>query len=290
LTEPNERRLQAGEVYLTYLEWPGEKGPLVCLPSLTGHKGSFRAMARALAPEYQLYALDLRGRGGSSWPEEAYGFAYHAQDVLAFAESLGLDSFTVIGHSFGGTAGAYLASIRPGPVRALVLLDGGADPKEETLAAMRPAVRRMAASYPSADAYVEAMKQVTYFRPWNPTLEEYVREEAETLEDGTVRARASAAAIERDLNIHFFYSMCLHFPAVQCPTLFIRPELGLLGERGHVLDPREAAAFVAWIPQGRQVDLPGVNHYTMLLQEHPPVVEPIRAFLAEVLAALPEPT
>jgi hypothetical protein len=55
------------------------------------------------------------------------------------------------------------------------------------------------------------------------------------------------------------------------------------------LDPREAAAFVAWIPQGRQVDLPGVNHYTMLLQERPPVVEPIRAFLAEVLATLPEP-
>jgi hypothetical protein len=77
---------------------------------------------------------------------------------------------------------------------------------------------------------------------------------------------------------------------VQCPTLVIRPELGLRGERGHVLDPGEAAAFVAWIPQGRQVDLAGVNHYTMLLQEHPPVVEPIRAFLAEVLAALPEPT
>jgi len=289
LTEPKEGRLQAGEVHLSYLEWPGEKGPLLCLPSLTGHKGSFRAMARGLAPEYHLYALDLRGRGGSSWPEEAYGFAYHAQDVLAFAEALGLDRFTLIGHSFGGTAGAYLASIRPGPVRALVLLDGGADPKEETLAAMRPAVRRMAASYPSADAYVEAMKQVTYFRPWNPALEDYVREEAETLEDGTVRARASAAAIERDLNIHFFYSMCLHFPALQCPTLFIRPELGLLGERGHVLDPREAAAFVAWIPRGRQVDLPGANHYTMLLQEKPPVIEPILAFLAEVLATLPEP-
>jgi pimeloyl-ACP methyl ester carboxylesterase len=287
--EPREGRIRAGEVHLSYLEWPGEKGPLLCLPSLTGHKGSFRAMAAELAPEYRLIALDLRGRGGSDWPAEAYGFAYHAQDVLAFAEALGLARFTLIGHSFGATAGAYLASIRPGPVQALVLLDGGADPKEETLAAMRPAVRRMAASYPSADAYVEAMKQVTYFRPWNPVLEQYVREEVEPREGGTVRARASAQAIERDLNIHFFYSMCLHFPTLQCPALFIRPELGLLGERGHVLDPREAAAFVAWIPKGRQVDLPGVNHYTMLLQEHPPVVEPIRAFLAEVLAPVAEP-
>lgn len=290
MTEPREGRIQAGEVSLGYLEWPGERGPVLCLPSLTGHKGSFRTLARELAPEFHLYAIDLRGRGSSDWPAEAYGFAYHAQDVLAFAEALGLKSFTLIGHSFGATAGAYLASIRPGPVRALVLLDGGADPKEETLGAMRPAVRRMAASYPSVDAYVEAMRQVKYFQPWNPALEAYVREEAESLPDGSVRARASSEAIERDLNIHFSYSMCLHFPALQCPTLFIRPELGLLGERGHVLDPSEAAAFVAWIPQGLQVDLPGVNHYTMLLQDHPPVVEPIRAFLTEVLTPMPEPT
>jgi len=288
VTEPREGRIRAGEVQLSYLEWPGEKGPLLCLPSLTGHKGSFRGLGRNLSPEYHLFALDLRGRGGSDWPESAYGFAYHAQDVLGFAEALGLSSFVLVGHSFGATAGAYLASIRPGPVRALVLMDGGADPKEETLAAMRPAVRRMAASYPSVDAYVETMRQVAFFRPWNPALEQYVREEAEEQPDGTVRARASAQAIERDLNIHFFYSMCLHFPALQCPTLFIRPELGLLGDRAHVLDPREAAAFVAWIPRGRQIDLPGVNHYTMLLQEHPPVVEPIRAFLAEVLAPATE--
>jgi pimeloyl-ACP methyl ester carboxylesterase len=247
-------------------------------------------MAAELAPEYRLFALDLRGRGGSDWPAEAYGFAFHAQDVLAFAQALDLPDFVLIGHSFGATAAAYLTSIRPGPVRALVLLDGGADPKEETLAAMRPTVRRMAVSYPSVEAYLEAMKQVTYFHPWNPVLEAYVREEAEVLEDGTVRARASAEAIERDLNIHFYYSMCLHFPNLPCPTLFIRPERGLLGDRGHVLDPREAASFVAWIPRGRQVDLPGVNHYTMLLQDRPPVVEPIRSFLAEVLLAAGEPT
>jgi pimeloyl-ACP methyl ester carboxylesterase len=288
LTPPREGRIRAGEVHLSYLEWPGEKGPLLCLPSLTGHKGSFRGLGGDLSPEYHLFALDLRGRGGSDWPESAYGFAYHAQDVLAFAEALGLSSFVLVGHSFGATASAYLASIRPGPVRALVLMDGGADPKEETLAAMRPAVRRMSATYPSVDAYVEAMKTISHFRPWNPALERYVREEAEQQPDGTVRARASAQAIERDLNIHFFYSMCLHFPALQCPTLFIRPELGLLGDRAHVLDPREAAAFVAWIPQGRQVDIPGVNHYTMLLQEHPPVTEPIREFLAEVLAPVAE--
>lgn len=290
MTEPRAGRIQAGQVGLSFLEWPGEKGPLLCIPSLTGHKGSFRAMAEGLAPEFHLYALDLRGRGGSDWPREGYGFAYHAQDLLAFTEALGLASYTLIGHSFGATAAAYLASIRPGPVRALVLLDGGADPKEEVMEAMLPAVRRMAASYPSVEAYVAAMKKVKYFQPWNPALEAYVREEAQTLPDGRVGARASAEAIERDLQIHYFYSMCLHFPALQCPTLFIRPELGLLGDRAHVLDPREAAAFMAWIPQGQRIDLPGVNHYTMLLQEHPPVIEPVRAFLTEALAAVPEPT
>ena len=115
-------------------------------------------------------------------------------------------------------------------------------------------------------------------------LERYLREDVETLADGAVRSKTSAKAVERDLDMHFYYSMCLHFPHLRCPALFVRPGRGLLGERGHMFSAGETAAIVAHIPQGRHVEAAGANHYTLLLDDEPPVAEPVRGFLEKVLA------
>ncbi|MEW5958175.1 MAG: alpha/beta hydrolase [Chloroflexota bacterium] len=275
--------IQLSDITLSYTEWPGRQGPLICLPGLSGHKGMFINIARSLAPTYHLFALDLRGRGDSDKPAQGYGFAYHSRDILRFAEAVGVDSFAIMGHSFGATLGVYLASIRPAKVRALVLIDGGADPKEEVLEAMRPALRRLDQTYASIETYLEAMRNIPFYRPWNNTLEQYLRQEVELLPGGAVRPKASVAALDHDLDMHFYTSMCLHFPAVQCPVLFIRPRQGLLGERGHIFTEPEAAAVVAWMPHCRRVDLPDVNHYTMILQDDPPVIPPSRVFLDEML-------
>jgi pimeloyl-ACP methyl ester carboxylesterase len=269
-------------IQLSYREWPGSKGPLICLPSMAGHKGMLDPIASRLAPEYHLYALDLRGRGDSDKPAEGYGFSYHTRDILAFANELGLETFGIIGHSFGATIGVYLASIRPREVKCLVMIDGGADPKEEVLEALRPVVRQLDKPFPSMQAYLDAMRKVPYYQPWNATLERALTEDMQTLPDGRVISKTSGKAIERDLDIQFYYSMCVHFPTLQCPSLFIRPRKGLLDDRAHVLDEREAAAFVNWIPNCWRVDLPDVNHYTMLLSDEPLVVPPIKAFLGTV--------
>jgi pimeloyl-ACP methyl ester carboxylesterase len=283
MTSPQKKSLSVNGINLAYTEWDGEKGPLFCLSSIGGHKGSFTNIAQQLAPEYRVLAIDLRGRGDSDKPHEGYGFSYHARDILAFADALGYEKFSFIGHSFGGTVSVYIASIRPSRVRATVLIDGGCDPKEEVLEAMRPMLRRLANVYPSMDEYLNSIRSLPYFRDgWSATLENYLRDDVDVLADGTVRSKASAEAIERDLDVHFYYSMCVHFPTMQCPTLFIRPKQGLLGDKAHVLDEKEAAAFVAWIPDCERVDLPDVNHYTMVLTDNPPVTAPIKKFLRDV--------
>ena len=285
--------IQLPDITLSYTEWSGEKGPLICLPSFSGHKGSFAGIATNLAPDYHLFALDLRGRGDSDKPTEGYGFAYHTRDILQFADALGFDTFALIGHSFGATVGTYLASIRPLQVRAIVMIEGGADPTERVLEAIRPTLRHLNQHYPSMAAYLAAMQELPFYNnPWSASLEEYLRRDVETLPDGSVRPKASAEGLQRDLDLHFQYSMCLHFPFVQCPALFIRAGEGLLGgDKGHIFTEPETDAIVEWIPQGRRVDLsPGANHYTMVLQDEPPVIPPIRAFLDEVLQENTTPT
>lgn len=267
---------------IAYAEWPGEKGPLICLPQLTGHKGSFARLARRLAPEYRVIAVDLRGRGDSDQPLADYGFAYHTRDLLHLADSLGISQFALIGHSFGATASAYLASVQPQRIKAVVLLDGGADPKQETLEAMYPTIGRLGRVYESIDAYLAAMRAIPFFGPWwGEALAQYFREDVRTLPDGAVTSKSSPQAIGRDFDIHFCYCMCLHFPNMHCPALFIRPTIGLVGDKGHVFTETEAAAIVRNIPDCRRVDVPGVNHYTLLLNDDPPIAAPIRKFLAE---------
>jgi pimeloyl-ACP methyl ester carboxylesterase len=285
---PATRFIDVNGIRLAYAEWPGRAGaqPILCLPHLTGHKGSFGPLAERLAPDWHVFALDLRGRGESDQPADGYGFAYHARDILAFADALSLPQFVLLGHSWGATTAAYLASIQPSRVRALVLLDGGADPKAESLRAMYSTIQRLEQRYPSLEAYLAAMRAISFFQPWSAALEQYFRDDVEVLPDGTLRSRSSAPAVTRDLDLHFVYSMCVHFPALRCPVLFLRPGQGLAGERGHVYSEAEAQAITANIPHCTRVDVPGVNHYSMLLSDEPPVAQPIREFLDGISAPI----
>jgi hypothetical protein len=63
-------------------------------------------------------------------------------------------------------------------------------------------------------------------------------------------------------------------------VLFLRPGLGLVGERGHVFGEAEAQAITANIPNCTRVEVLGVNHYTMPLNDDPPITRPVREFLS----------
>jgi hypothetical protein len=81
--------------------------------------------------------------------------------------------------------------------------------------------------------------------------------------------------------------MCLHFPNMHCPALFVRPAVGLLGDKGHVFTESEAAAIVRHIPDCRRADVPGANHYTLLIHDDPPIAPALFEFLDETFSPLP---
>jgi len=281
---PEIRRAVVNGVSIAYYDWPGERGPLLCIPHITGHKGTFAALAAGLSTKYRILSLDLRGRCDSGKPAEGYGFAYHARDIIAFADALGFKEFSLLGHSFGATTSVYTASLQPGRVKSLILMDGGADPKPETLRSMYPTIQRLNKVWNSMDEYIEKQRSVPYHKPWTMALENCLREEMETLKGGSVRAKSAAAVIERDLDMHFWENVWFHLSSIQCPVLFLRPSQGLAGESGHVYSVVEAMNLVKQIRNCRYEKVDGGNHYTFLMQDNPPVVPYIEKFLKDILA------
>jgi pimeloyl-ACP methyl ester carboxylesterase len=74
---------------------------------------------------HRIIAVDLRGHGRSSAPEEGYEFRSLVADMAAFLDHLRCGPVVAIGHSHGGAIVAAMAVERPDLVRAVVAIDPG---------------------------------------------------------------------------------------------------------------------------------------------------------------------
>lgn len=124
----SEHAFQAGAVTISYAEG-GSGPPLVLLHGATDSWRRFLPVLPSLAKEHRVYALDLRGHGGSSRVPGGYHRTGYATDCGAFVRSLG-QPIAVIGHSLGGLIGIELAVEMPDLVTTLVLEDPPAYPHQ----------------------------------------------------------------------------------------------------------------------------------------------------------------
>ncbi len=106
---------------LAYRAWgPAEAPPVVLVHALGETSADWAPVAEALAPEYRVYALDLRGHGASDWPG-AYTIEQLTADLAAFLDALRLGRVTLVGHSVGAPPAYLYAARSPDRVTRLVL-------------------------------------------------------------------------------------------------------------------------------------------------------------------------
>lgn len=111
--------LSAGE--FSYLE-AGEGPPLVFLHALARSASDWLHIIEALEHDWRCIALDQRGHGDSVHTDQ-YGFERLEGDFREFADTLGLDRFSLIAHSMGGVVALLFAERTPERLSALVLED-----------------------------------------------------------------------------------------------------------------------------------------------------------------------
>lgn len=118
-------RVQSGDVSLHFRRFgrPGAT-PILILHGLSFFSYDWIGVARALAVDREVVALDMRGFGDSDCsPQGDYSVAAFAQDAIALLDHLGWREALLVGHSMGGRNAAYCAAENAGRVKALVLVD-----------------------------------------------------------------------------------------------------------------------------------------------------------------------
>jgi pimeloyl-ACP methyl ester carboxylesterase len=112
-----------GDVRLHYVT-AGTGFPVVLLHGWPQSWYEWRHVMPRLAAEYHVIAPDLRGLGDSSRPLSGYDKKTVGGDIWRLVHDvLGIESFFLVGHDWGGPTAYAVAAAHPDAVRKLAILD-----------------------------------------------------------------------------------------------------------------------------------------------------------------------
>jgi pimeloyl-ACP methyl ester carboxylesterase len=269
-----ERTARVNGLTLHYLDWgPADAPAVVLLHGITGHARVWDHLAARL-PGRRVLALDQRGHGDSDpAPDDDYRMVTMADDLAAFAGSLRLERFALVGHSMGGRIAIKYAADHTARLERLVVVDIGPD---IALAGLRR-VRDMMAGSPER---IESEEwAVEYVRRANPLqdvemLRERVRHGLRRLPDGGLTWKYAKGL--RDMmreGRREGLDLWEPLPRIACPTLIVR------GAESDILSPDVAKKMTERLPDGRLVEIAGAGH-TVPADRPDEFVQLIRAFLS----------
>lgn len=195
-------------------------------------------------PEYETYALDLYSLGARPGWESYASPAGLSRAVEAFADSVGLDAFSVIGNSMGGIAAQDLAARLGKRIVKLILVGTGA-----RIVGVKPdwraAMSAWMAAPPDRKSTESMVAALLARRPDDPA-------EFELFVDAVMAA--NKAFMGGVLTSAFDFDLRPALPSIAAATLVIR------GEFDAARTPEHVAEIMAGVPDCRAVEIAGGGH------------------------------
>lgn len=265
---------------MAYTEWGEAANPrvLMCVHGLTRNGRDFDFFAAALADEFRVVCPDVVGRGRSDrlMVPDDYQVPNYLRDMVTLIARLDVESVTWLGTSMGGLIGMALAALPSTPIRRLVLNDVGP-------LVTAAAIKRIGDYVGTAPRFDSVDQAEAYIRvvaaPFGNLTDEQWRHltvhAVARAEDGRYQMAYDPAIAEPfrkamgdgDLDLWPMYD------AVRCPTLLLR------GAESDLLQHATAVEMSQRGPRARLVEVPGVGHAPMLMDEFQ--IGTARAFLLE---------
>ena len=225
-----------------------------------------------MSDDYHVLALDMRGHGDSQWaPNGAYAVEDFVADLSVYAEALG--KLTLAGLSLGGVVAIVFASMNPGMMERLIVVDIGPDIAAGGLDQIRQAARTRPADFAGLDeaqAWARADDPLSDEDMLRQRLELNLRETTigrlewkydPGLDKLIDAGRPGDASVLWEL-----------WAGITCPTLIVR------GEHSDLLAPETAQEMEARDPNATLVEIPQAGH--VVIEDSPAAFRgAVRAFL-----------
>jgi pimeloyl-ACP methyl ester carboxylesterase len=219
-------------------------------------------IAKRLADERQVVAVDMRNHGQSPW-DDVHDYPAMADDLAAVIEATGAP-MDVLGHSMGGKAAMTLAVTRPELVRRLVVADIAPVTYGHTQQHLIDAMRAAGPDHENRAAAEAALGAKVV----DPVVRTFL---LQSLDMKDRRWRLNLDALERDMGD------ILSFPRLE--GSFEGPVLFLSGAGSDYVMAEHRPEIKRLFPHARFAKIPGAGHW--LHAEKPREVEAaVRVFLA----------
>ena len=268
-----ERTVQCASPFglhrMAYAEWGEQDNPkvLVCGHGLSRNGRDFDALARALSADYRVICPDVVGRGRSDWLGDpaSYGIPQYVADMMVLIARLDVPTVHWLGTSMGGLIGMVLASLDGTPISRLLLNDVGPvisaesikrigdyigyAPRFDTVGDAEKYIRRVSAPF---GALTDAQ--------WRQLTESSLRPSA----DGRLEMCFDSAGIAESFRRATAVGEIDLWPIyerIRCPILIVR------GAQSDLLTCETALAMTSRGPLPKLVEVPGVGHAPMFMNE-----------------------
>jgi pimeloyl-ACP methyl ester carboxylesterase len=145
--------------------------PVILLHGFPESHRTWREVAPRLEDRFRLIMPDQRGFAGSDRPENVAEYATEKliDDIFALADTLGIESFSLVGHDWGGAI-AWPAALRNDPRLTKLAIVNAPHPVVFQKSLIEDAEQRAASQYinwfrtPRAEKAIEAMGFDAFFR------------------------------------------------------------------------------------------------------------------------------
>jgi pimeloyl-ACP methyl ester carboxylesterase len=273
MTEPRHHRVQclspAGFHDMAYVEWgdPANRRVLVCVHGLTRCGRDFDFLAADLAARYRVVCPDIVGRGRSDWlaDKSLYDIPQYCADLVTLLARLDAETVHWVGTSMGGIIGMVLASRERAPISRLVLNDVGPVVTAVSIARLGEYLGKTPrfVSVEAAEAFIRFVAApfgALTDAQWRHLTVHVLRQAADGMFDlaydpGLAEPFRRGMGEGKDVDFWPVYD------AIHCPTLLLR------GAQSDLLRPETALEMTTRGPKARLVEIAGVGHAPMLLDE-----------------------
>jgi len=241
--------------------------PLFLVHGWGSYHGVWRQTIEELQTSYFCVAVDLLGFGDSDKPSDAdYSIEAQGQRILCLADQLGVDQFSLIGHSMGGQIALTIAALlEPQRVSRLISVSGVVTgrlmPFVENITYRQIAIGKAIPWLYDLTRRLIHYRWVAYwqYRPWFHKMDTLPFEDWKTDREMILQAGGQTSLYYAGQAIHAM-NLTKHLPHITAPTLAI------FGAQDGTVPVSDGYLVRDCVPDSKLVLLDECGHFPMYEQ------------------------